>query len=84
MEAERAAGSSGAAGSISYSGGGGRSTTISRTFISSSGSGSASGGVSGLVTGPGRVSSSYGATQGGGGSGGYSHTSSRREYTSSS
>ncbi len=84
MEAERATGGSGAAGSISYSGGGGRSTTISRTFISSSGSGSASGGVSGLVTGPGRVSSSYGATQGGGGGSGYSHSSSRREYTSSS
>jgi len=84
MEAERATGGgSGAAGSISYSGGG-RSTTISRTFISSSGAGSASAGVSGLVTGPGRVSGSYGATQGGGGGGSYSHTASRREYTSSS
>jgi len=87
MEAERATSGSGAAGSISYSGGGGRSTTISRTFISSSGGGSTSAGVSGLVSGPGRVSSSYGATQGGGGGtggSGYSHTSSRREYTSSS
>jgi hypothetical protein len=83
MEAERATGGSGAAGSISYSGGG-RSTTISRTFISSSGAGSSSAGVSGLVTGPGRVSSSYGGTQGGGGGGSYSQTSTRREYTSSS
>jgi len=79
MEAERGAASSG---SISYSGGGGgRSTTISRTFISSSGSGTSNAGISGLVTGGGRTSGGY--TQGGGGSG-YSHTSSRREYTSSS
>jgi len=84
MEAERAAGSSGVSGSISYSGGGGgRSTTISRTFISSSGSASASGGIGGLVTGPGRISSNFSSTQGGGGAG-YSQASSRREYTSSS
>ena len=84
MEAERAAGGSGVSGSISYSGGGGgRSTTISRTFISSSGSGSSSAGVSGLVTGPGRVSSNY-ASQGGTGGGSYSQTTSRREYTCSS
>ena len=84
MEAERATGASGAAGSISYSGGG-RSTTISRTFISTSGSGSTNAGVSGLVTGPGRVSSSYSAQGGSGGGGGsYTQTSSRREYTSSS
>jgi hypothetical protein len=82
MEAERATGGSGAAGSISYSGGG-RSTTISRTFVSSSGS-SSNTGVSGLVTGPGRVSSSYGTQGGGSGGGGYSQTSTRREYTSSS
>jgi len=83
MEAERAT-SGGAAGSISYSGGGGgRSTTISRTFISSSGSGSTSAGIGGLVTGAGRISGSYGGAQTGGGSG-YSHTSSRREFQSSS
>jgi hypothetical protein len=85
MEAER---STTNVGSISYSGRGGGSTTISRTFISSSGGGSSSNaGVSGLVTGGGRVSSSYGGAQGGGGgsgSGSYSHTASRREYTSSS
>jgi hypothetical protein len=79
MEAERATGGSGVAGSISYSrGGGGGSTTISRTYISSSGSGSSSAGISGLVSGAGR---SYGGTQGGSS---YSHTQSRREYTSSS
>lgn len=83
MEAERATGT-GVSGSISYSGGGGgRSTTISRTFISSSGSGAAGAGVSGLVTGPARTSGSYGGGQGGSSSS-YSHTSSRREYTSSS
>ena len=74
MEAERATGGSGVAGSISYSGGGGRSTTISRTFISSSGAGSSNAGISGLVSGAGRVS--------GGGGASYSQTSSRREYTS--
>lgn len=85
MEAERATSGSGVAGSISYSGGGGggRSTTISRTFISSSGSGSSGAGVSGLVTGPGRFSSSgFGGTQGGVSSS-YSHSSSsRREHAS--
>ena len=81
MEAERASGS-GTAGSISYSGGG-RSTIISRTHITSSGSGSSNAGISGLVTGAGRASGSYGGTQGGS-SGGYTHTSSRREFTSSS
>ncbi|CAF0813958.1 unnamed protein product [Adineta ricciae] len=84
MEAERATGGSGVAGSISYSGGGGRSTTIQRTFISSSGSGTSNAGISSLVTGPGRVSSSYGSTQGGSGGASYSQTTSRREYTSSS
>ncbi len=86
MEAERAAGGTGVSGSISYSGGGGgRSTTISRTFISSSGSGSTGGGISGLVTGPGRVAGSYSSTQGGGGGGSsYTQATSRREYTSSS
>jgi len=81
MEAERATGGTGVAGSISYSGGGGRSTTISRTFISSSGTGSTSAGVGGLVGGPARVISGGG---GGGGGASYSHTSSRREFTSSS
>jgi len=85
MEVERATGGSGVAGSISYSGGGGggRSTTISRTFISSSGSGASSTGIGGLIGGPGRISSTFGGTQGGGGTT-YSHASSRREYTSSS
>lgn len=82
MEAERAAGGSGVSGSISYSGGGGRSTTISRTFISSSGSGSSSTGISGLVSGAGRASGNYGGQGSGGGS--YSQTTTRREYTSSS
>jgi chromosome segregation ATPase len=81
MEAER---SSTNVGSISYSGRGGGSTTISRTFISSSGS-STNPGVSGLVTGGGRASGNYSSAQGGGSGGGsYSHTSSRREYQSSS
>ncbi len=84
MEAERATGGSGVAGSISYSGGGGRSTTISRTFITSSGTGgSSSTGISGLVGGPGRVGGGFGGTQSGGGAS-YSHTSSRRDYTSAS
>ncbi len=85
MEVERATGSSSVAGSISYSGGGGggRSTTIQRTFISSSGSGASSGGISGLVGGPGRVSTGFSGTQSGGGVS-YSHASSRREYQSSS
>jgi len=82
MEAERAAGS-GVSGSISYSGGGGRSTTISRTYISSSGSAAGGAGISSLVTGPARASGSYTSTPGGA-STSYSHTSSRREYTSSS
>lgn len=71
MELER---SSGAAGSLGYSGSAtGRSTTISRTFIASSGTGlSSSVGISGLISGaarPGTSSSSY------------SHSSStRRDY----
>ncbi len=79
MEAERATGG-GVAGSISYSGGGGRSTTISRTFITSSGSGTSNTGISNLVGGPGRIGSGYSGTQGGGGAS-YSHTSSRREFS---
>jgi len=67
LEAERATGS-GVAGSISYSGGG-RSTTISRTFITTSGSGSSNAGISSLVGGSARAGGSY------------SHTSSRREYS---
>jgi chromosome segregation ATPase len=85
MEAERAAGSSGVSGSISYSGGGGgRSTTISRTFISSSGSGASNVGIGGLVSGGNRISGGYSTQGGGSGGAGYSHSSSRREYTSSS
>ncbi len=79
MEAERATGGGGIAGSIGYSGGG-RSTTISRTFITSSGSGSSSAGIGGS---PGRPTGGFGGGQSGS-SGGYSHTSSRREYTASS
>jgi cobalamin biosynthesis Mg chelatase CobN len=81
MEAERATGGNGVAGSISYSngGGGGRSTTISRTFISSSGTSASNVGISGLVSGANRTAS----TGFGPGSGGtsYSQTSSRREYS---
>jgi hypothetical protein len=82
MEAERATGGGGVAGSISYSGGGGRSTTISRTFITSSGSGASNAGISNLVGGPGRIGGTYSGTQGGGGVS-YSHASSRRDFTSS-
>ena len=82
MEVERSSGGSGAAGSISYSGGAaGRSTTISRTFISSSGSGGASTGISGLISGAARPGGNYGGAQGGN-SASYS-ASSRREFSSS-
>jgi len=84
MEVERAASSS-VSGSISYSGGGGgRSTTVSRTYISSTGTGGSSGGISGLMTSPGRATSTGFSATHGGGSSSYSHSSSRREYTSSS
>ena len=79
MEAERATGG-GVAGSISYSGGG-RQTTISRTFISSSGSGASTGGIGSLVGAANRVGSSYTASQSGGGVS-FSHASSRREFSS--
>jgi hypothetical protein len=83
MEAERATGGGGVAGSISYSGGGGRSTTISRTFITSSGTGSSTaGGISSLVGGPGRISGAYSGSQGGGGVS-FSHATSRRDFSSS-
>ncbi len=86
MEVERATSGSGISGSISYSGGGsGRQTSVSRTYVSSTGTGSSSGGISGLMTSPGRATSTgFSATHGGGGSGSYSHATSRREYTSSS
>lgn len=85
MEAERATGG-GIAGSIAYSGGG-RQTTISRTFIASSGTSASNQGISSLVGSPSRSGATYGGGGGGGqggASGSYSHTSSRREYTSSS
>ena len=83
MEAERASGGTGVSGSISYTGGGGgRSTTISRTFISTSGSGAVNPGVSGLITGPPRMTSSGFSTNQGGTANSYSHTSSRREFSS--
>ena len=83
MEVERSSGGSGAAGSLSYSGGAaGRSTTISRTFISSSGSGGGgSAGISGLISGAARTGGNYGGAQGGS-SASYS-ASSRREFSSS-
>ena len=77
MEAERASGS-GVAGSISYSGGGGRTTTISRTHITTGGVGSSNAGISGLVSGASRISGNYGGSQGGS----YSQTTTRREYSS--
>ena len=80
MEAERATGGGGVAGSISYSGGG-RSTTISRTFITSSGSGSSPGGIGSLVGATGRMGGSYSGSTGGG-SGSFAHTSNRRDFTS--
>ncbi|CAF3765254.1 unnamed protein product [Rotaria sp. Silwood1] len=80
-EHERAAGGIDVAGSLSYSGGGGGSTTIKRTYVSSSGSGTTSAGFSSSMGSPTRISTSYGGTQGGGGVS-YSHTSSRREFTS--
>jgi cobalamin biosynthesis Mg chelatase CobN len=75
MEVERATSSSAAVGTLGYGGGGsGRSTTVSRTYISSSGSGSSNAGITGLMSSPGRAASTgFGATQGGGS---YSHTSS--------
>ncbi|CAF3924220.1 unnamed protein product, partial [Rotaria sordida] len=91
LEAERATGGMNVAGSISYSGGGGsgggggRSTTIQRTYISSTGGGVSSSGVTGSIGSPGRITSSYSGTQGGGGGGmSYSHASSHREFSSSS
>lgn len=80
MEAERATGAAGVAGSIAYSGGGGRSTTISRTFVSSSGSGASSSGIGSLVTGANRLSGGVGGSQTGGSS---SYTVTRREFSSS-
>lgn len=74
IELER---SSNVAGSLGYSGSAaGRSTTISRTFIASSGVGpSNNGGISGLISGAARPGTSGSS---------YSHTSStRREYSSS-
>jgi len=83
MEAERAAGGSGVAGSISFGGGGGgRSTTISRTFISSSGGSASNAGISGLVSGGGRMSSTGFSGGSGGVNSSYSHTASRREFSS--
>lgn len=80
MEAERATGAAGVAGSIAYSGGGGRSTTISRTFVSSSGSGASSSGIGSLVTGANRLSGGVSGSQTGGSS---SYTVTRREFSSS-
>ena len=67
MEVERSTGS-GVAGSLSFSGGG-RSTVISRTHITSTGTGSSNAGISSLV-----------GRSGGGASGSYSHSSSRQNY----
>ena len=79
MEAERATGG-GVAGSIAYSGGG-RHTTISRTFIASSGTSATNQGIGSIVGSPGRSGASYSGGQGNV-SGSYSHTSSRREFSS--
>ncbi|CAF0769957.1 unnamed protein product [Adineta steineri] len=82
MEAERATGG-GIAGSIGYSGGGRATTTISRTFITSSASGGASSsGISGLVGSPGRSSAGFSGATSGGSS--YSQTATRRDFPPSS
>jgi cell division protein FtsB len=84
IEVERLSG--GSAGSLSYSGGGtaARTTTISRTFVASSGSGlnaTSSSAIGSLISGANRLTSNYSSNGQGSTGSAFSHASPRREYT---